>query len=139
MPETVRFGVSLDIELLDKFDALLKKMGYDNRSEAIRDLIREKMVQEEWETPTGEAFGVVFMVYEHEALSLDSRLTDLEHKFFKNIVSSVHVHLDEGNCLEVVVLRGQGKAVRSMGEKLISLRGVKYGKLGMGTVSQQSP
>ena len=139
MPGTVRFGVSLDIDLLDKFDALLKKMGYDNRSEAIRDLIREKLVQEEWEAPGAETFGVVFLVYEHETMSLDSRLTELEHKFFKSIISSMHVHLDEANCLELVVLRGPGKAVRSMGEKLVSMRGVKYGKLSMGTSGQKVP
>jgi len=132
MGETVRFGVSLDLDLLDQFDALIRRMGYDNRSEAVRDLIRDKLVQEEWETPAGDTFGVVFLLYDHEAMSLDSRLTDLEHRFLKNVVSSLHVHLDERNCLEVVVLRGTGKQVRSMGEKLVSVRGVKYGKLSMG-------
>ncbi len=136
MSDTVRFGVSLSIDLLDRFDALINKIGYESRSEAIRDLIREKLVEEEWEAPSEETFGVVFLVYDHHASSLDSRLTDAQHKFLGNVISSLHVHVDEHNCLEVVVLRGPGKQVRAMGEKLASMRGIKYGKLNMGTTDR---
>lgn len=136
MSETVRFGVSLDMTLLDRFDKLIGKMGYENRSEAIRDLIREKLVQEEWQAPAGETFGIAFLVYDHETLSLDKRLTDTQHKYLNNIVSSLHVHIDEHNCLEAVVLKGSGKTVRAIGEKLASMRGIKYGKLSMGTTGQ---
>jgi len=136
MSETVRFGVSLSMDLLDRFDQLLSRIGYDNRSEAIRDLIREKIVEEEWESPKEETFGVVFVVYDHHALSLDSRLTDVQHEFLDNIVADLHVHIDEQNCLEVVVVRGPGKRVRAIGERLISMRGIKYGKLNLGTSGQ---
>ncbi len=136
MAKTVRFGVSLDADLLDSFDALIRKMGYENRSEAIRDLIREKLVQEQWQEPAGETFGVVFLVYDHEALSMDRRLTQMQHKSLGNVVSTVHVHIDEHNCLEVVVLRGPGRQVRSIGEKLVSMRGVKYGKFNLGTTGR---
>ena len=136
MSDTVRFGVSLSMDLLDRFDALIRRMGYDNRSEAIRDLIREKLVQEEWEAPAGETFGAVLLVYDHENMSLDSRLTDLEHEHLEHIVSSLHIHIDQHNCLELVVLRGAGPDVRSVGEKLVSMRGIKYGKLNMGTTGK---
>jgi CopG family nickel-responsive transcriptional regulator len=137
MAETVRFGVSLDMDLLDGFDKLIRKMGYDNRSEAIRDLIREKIVQEEWQEPAGETFGIAFLVYDHEALSLDKRLTDTQHNHVGHIVSTLHVHIDESNCVEVVMLKGPGKTIRAIGEKLVSMRGIKYGKLTMGTTGQQ--
>ena len=133
MSETVRFGVSLKIDLLDRFDALIRKMGYENRSEAIRDLIREKLVQEEWEAPDEECFGVVFMVYDHHTMSLDHRLIEAQHKHVTHVISALHVHIDEHNCLEVVVLKGAGSEVRRIGEGLVSMRGVKYGRLNMGT------
>jgi len=131
--ETVRFGVSLDIDLLDTFDTLIKKMGYDNRSEAIRDLIREKLIEEEWQAPREETFAVVFLVYDHDAMSVDKRLTGAQHDHCDRVVSSLHVHVDERNCLEVVVLKGPGQEIRRLGENLVGMRGVKYGRLNMGT------
>lgn len=136
MSDLVRFGVSLDWELLDRFDDLIRGIGYDNRSEAIRDLIREKLIQEEWESPDEETFGVVFLVYDHHAMSVESRLTDIQHEDFAMVVSTLHVHIDEHNCLEVVVLKGASKGVRAMGQKLTSLKGVKYGKLNLGTTGK---
>jgi len=136
MSETVRFGVSLNINLLDRFDALIRRMGYENRSEAIRDLIREKLVQEEWQEPDGEAFGIVFLVYDHHTMSLDRRLLDLQHKYAAHVISSLHIHIDEHTCVEVVALRGNGQKVRSLGEKLVSMRGVKFGRLNLGTTGE---
>ena len=133
MGETVRFGVSLDIDLLDDFDALIKRMGYENRSEAIRDLIRDKLVQEEWRAPRDETFAAVFIVYDHDAMAVDKRLTNLQHEQFGRVVSCLHVHVDEHNCLEVIVLKGPGEEIRRLGEGLVGMRGVKYGKLNMGT------
>ena len=133
MSETVRFGVSLDAELLKQFDRLIAGMGYENRSEAIRDLIREKLVEEEWQAPHEETFAAAFIVYDHHTMSVADRLTDLQHEFFQNIVATLHVHIDQHNCLEVVAMRGTGERLRSLGERLVSLRGVKYGKLNMGT------
>lgn len=133
MSDTVRFGVSLDMPLLDDFDALIHGLGYENRSEAIRDMIREKLIREEWEAPDEETFGIVFLVYNHHEMSVDKRLTEEQHHSHGNVVSTLHVHIDEDNCLEIVVVKGQGKQVREFGEKLISMRGVKYGKINLGT------
>ncbi len=132
MSETVRFGVSLGLGLLDRFDGLIRKMGYENRSEAIRDLIRDKLVHEQWEEANGEAFGVVFLVYDPGLTGLDRRLMEIQHKFAGRVVSTLHVHIDEQNCLEVAVLRGPGPEVRTIGNRLVSMRGVKFGRLNMG-------
>jgi len=137
MGETVRFGVSLDIDLLDRFDALIEKMGYDNRSEAIRDLLREKLIEEEWQTPKEEVFGVVFLVYDHEAMSVHKRLTSVQHDHVGRVVSGLHVHMDEDNCLEVIVLKGPGQEIRGLGDSLVGMRGVKFGKLNMGTTGKK--
>jgi len=136
MSRTVRFGVSLNMDLLDRFDALIRKMGYENRSEAIRDLIREKLVEEEWQEPREECYGVVFLVYDHHTMNLDHRLVEAQHDHVEQIVSSLHVHIDEHNCMEVVVLRGPGAQVREVGEGLVSMRGIKFGKLNMGTTGK---
>ena len=137
MQKITRFGVSIDQKLLEHFDEKISSEGYLNRSEAIRDLIREKLIQEEWQAPAGETFGIAFLVYDHEALSLDRRLTDTQHDHIAHIVSTLHVHIDESNCVEVVMLKGPGKTIRAIGEKLVSMRGIKYGKLTMGTTGQQ--
>jgi len=137
MSQTVRFGVSLDSGLLDQFDELIKRMGYENRSEAIRDLIRDKLAREQWQAPTEETFAVVVLTYSHPAMSVHKRLTEAQHRRYDRVVSVLHVHIDEENCLEVVVLRGPGQEIRAFGEGLISMRAVRYGKLHMGTGSRQ--
>lgn len=137
MSDTVRFGVSLDMSLLDEFDDLIRGLGYDNRSEAIRDLIREKLVEEEWEAPDQEIFGIVFLVYDHHEMSVDKRLTEEQHHSHGNVISTLHVHIDENNCMEIVVLKGSGKDIRDFGRNLIAMRGVKYGKLNLGTTGRQ--
>ncbi len=136
MSDLVRFGVSLDVDLLDRFDELIGRMGYANRSEAIRDLFREKLVEQEWETPGKEIFGVVSIVYDHHTMEVHRRLTELQHRSYAQIISTMHVHIDHHNCLELIVLRGMGKEVRSLAEHLISLKGVKYGRLNMGTTGR---
>jgi len=133
MSDTVRFGVSLSLELLDQFDQLIKKLGYDNRSEAVRDLIRQKLVEEEWEAPDRQTFAIVSLVYNHHSMSLPSRLTELQHESYAQFIGSFHVHVDKSNCLEIIVMRGKGKDLRALGEKIIALKGVKYGTLNMGT------
>ena len=136
MSDTVRFGVSLSLELLDKFDELIRKLGYENRSEAVRDLIRRKLVEEQWEATSAKTFAAVFLVYDHHAMSVSTRLMDLQHGSYAQVIGSFHVHLDEHNCLEIVVVRGKGKELRELAEKMISLKGVKYGTLNMGTSGQ---
>ena len=136
MSDTVRFGVSVSLELLDKFDELLRKLGYENRSEAVRDLIRRKLVEEEWEAPNTKTFAAVLLIYDHHTMSVATRLMDLQHESYAQVIGSFHVHLDEHNCLEIVVVRGKGKELRDLAERMISLKGVKYGTLNMGTTGQ---
>ena len=127
MAETTRFGVSLDGALLDQFDRMIRRKGYTNRSEAIRDLIREGLVREQWELGTEEAVGTLTLVYNHEVRELADRLTDLQHAHFQSIVSTLHVHLDPHHCLEVLVLRGKADALKAIADRLIGTRGVKHG------------
>jgi CopG family nickel-responsive transcriptional regulator len=127
MPGVTRFGVSLEENLLTRFDRLLARKGYANRSEAIRDLIRESLVREQWETGTGEAVGTITLVYKHDTRDLADKLTDLQHAHFKTIVSTLHIHLDAHHCLEVLVLRGKAADLKSIADRLIGTRGVKHG------------
>ncbi|MDA8169968.1 MAG: nickel-responsive transcriptional regulator NikR [Nitrospiraceae bacterium] len=130
---TTRFGISLDEELLRRFDSIIKGKGYGSRSEAIRDLIRDSIVQEDVEEGGGEAVGAIILVYNHETRELADNLTDLQHHFHKAILSSLHVHLDEHNCLEVIVAKGPARDLKSIADRLIGTRGVKHGKLTLTT------
>ena len=126
-----RIGISLEEELLGQFDRLIAEKGYDNRSEAIRDLIRDSLVQREWaESPGREVkVAVVTLVYDHDSASLGQKLAHIQHEIHRAVVSALHVHLDPHNCLEVLVLRGRGRDVSAMGDELVSTKGVKYGKV----------
>ncbi len=136
MSELTRFGVSIDSELVKKFDQLITKIGYKNRSEAIRDLIRERLVQEEWQEEK-ETVGIISLVYNHEVRELTDTLTDIQHRYYNLIISSTHIHLDKHNCLEVVVVRGKSGLLKKIAEQLISTRGVKHGKLAMTTTGKE--
>ena len=133
-----RIGISLEVELLKQFDRLIADKGYVNRSEAIRDLIRDSLVQREWSESIGreERVAVVALVYDHDASSLVQKLAHIQHENHKAVVSSLHVHMDEHNCLEVLVLRGRASEVIAMGEGLVSTRGVKFGKVLPATTGQ---
>jgi len=122
-----RFGVSLDEHLLAQFDRVIARKGYTNRSEAIRDLIREILVREQWELGSDEVVGTLTLVYNHEVRDLTDKLTDLQHAHYKAIVSALHVHLDPHHCLEVLVLRGKAKELKSIADRLIGTRGVRHG------------
>lgn len=127
-----RIGISLDSALLEKFDRLIERRGYENRSEAVRDLIRDQLVQEEWSEErrdTAERVAVVALVYDHESSSLSQKLTHVQHEHHRAVVSALHVHLDAHNCLEVLILRGKAAEIMEMGEGLVSTKGVKYGKV----------
>jgi len=135
MSELIRFGVSIGSELLEKFDKLIGSKGYVNRSEAIRDLIRDYLVEHEWEEDV-ETMGAVTLVYDHHIHELSELLTSLQHEYHTMIISSMHIHIDEHNCLEVIVLKGKGNQVKSIADKLISTKGVKHGKLTMTTTGK---
>jgi CopG family transcriptional regulator, nickel-responsive regulator len=122
-----RFGVSMERDLLGRFDRLLGERGYNSRSEAIRDLVRKELVSEEWSEPKAEVIGTVSIVYEHHEHHLADALAELQHRHHESIVSSTHVHLDPHNCLEVIIVRGESARVRKIAHTLISTRGVKHG------------
>src|SRR5512137_158318 len=126
-----RIGISLEEDLLAQFDRLIAEKGYVNRSEAVRDLIRESLVQREWARDGGreERVAVVALVYDHDSASLAQKLAHIQHENHRAVVSALHVHLDPHNCLEVLVLRGRGRDVSAMGDGLVSTKGVKYGKV----------
>jgi CopG family nickel-responsive transcriptional regulator len=131
-----RFGISLDRVLLERFDRLIEKKGYSNRSEAIRDLIRDSLVMQEWESATVETVGTITIVYSHDTRELTDILMDLQHLYFHSIISSMHIHLDEHNCLEVIVLKGRAKDIKAIADRLIGTRGVKHGKLTVTTTGK---
>ena len=137
MGETIRFGVSLDSDLLDKFDVLCKEKSYQTRSEAIRDLIRSMLVQRQWENSDGEVAGTLTLVYDHHMSGLAQRLTEAQHDSHEVILSTMHVHLDHHNCLEVLVLKGPAEGIKALGQKLISTKGVKHGNLCLTTTGQE--
>ncbi len=132
----IRFGISLENPLLQRFDGLIRKKGYASRSEAIRDLIRDSLVMEEWESATAETVGTITIVYSHHTRELTDTLTDLQHRFFASIVSSMHIHLDGHNCLEVIVVKGKAREIKTIADKLIGTKGVKHGKLSVTTTGK---
>ncbi len=135
MSQVVRFGVSLEKELLDRFDKLIEEKDYSNRSEAIRDLIRENLVKKEW-TKGKEIAGAITLVYDHHKRELVNTLTDIQHDFHRLIISTQHIHLDHNNCLEIVVVRGKPKEVEKLSQKMRSTKGVKHGSLTMTTTGK---
>ncbi len=136
MSDITRFGVSLNSELLQKFDHLNETKGYKTRSEAIRDLIRDELVTQEWQDDSNkdaETVGVFSLVYDHHQNDLSQNLNAVQHEYLDVIISSTHVHVDHHNCLEVIILRGKSESIRNVSAKLGSTRGVKHGKLIMTT------
>lgn len=130
MDELVRFSVTMEADLLARFDALVARRGTRaNRSEAVRDLVRDALVENAVERPDTEIAGTITMVFDHHASDLSDKLNAIQHQFIHEIVSTVHVHLDNRNCLEVVVLRGPSARIRAIADTLLGTKGVKHGKL----------
>ena len=131
MSDLSRFSISTEDDLLQSFDQLIARQGYVNRSEAFRDLMRDALIKFKIEgsQQTGEVLGTLTLVYDHHASELSDKMNDLQHQFFNLIVSVLHVHVNHDDCMEVIVLRGEVGQVRSVSESLLTLRGVKHGKL----------
>ncbi len=129
MAELIRFGISMDSELLANFDELIGLKGYMNRSEAIRDLVRNALVEDQWSRADEEIVGTVTLVYDHQTRDLSDKLTEQQHSHHGAIISALHVHLDAHHCLEVVVVRGKAGDVKKLADELIGTKGVKHGKL----------
>ena len=129
MADLVRFGVSINKDLLEKFDRLVVQKGYSNRSEAIRDLIRNQLVELEWQDEDQDVAGTITLVYDHHVRGLSSQLLEVQHGYHDLIVSTMHLHLDHYNCLEVLAVKGLVREIRQAAQELISVRGVKHGRL----------
>jgi CopG family nickel-responsive transcriptional regulator len=138
MSTLVRFGVSIEDDLLAQFDAQIEEKGYTNRSEAIRDLIRAQIVEQEWQTGK-DTVATVTLVYDHHTRDLTGQLTHLQHSFTGEIKSVLHIHLDHHNCLEVLVVQGEGGLLKAFADKLGSIRGVKHSTLTMATTGKSIP
>jgi CopG family nickel-responsive transcriptional regulator len=132
MADLVRTGVSLEKELLEKFDAAIHRKGYQNRSEAIRDLIREHLVEEAAEE-NKVIVGTLTMVYDHHQPNLSAKLIEAQHAAASKVLAATHVHLDHHHCLEVVILKGRSGEVRRLADRILSLRGVEHGRLAVAT------
>ncbi|MBY0522231.1 MAG: nickel-responsive transcriptional regulator NikR [Gemmataceae bacterium] len=129
MPDLTRVSISLESALLEAFDRHIAAKSYATRSEAIRDLIRDRLIQDEAHQEGGEQVAVVTLVYDHHARELANRLIDKQHHHHELVVSSMHVHLGERNCLEVTVLRGDAHKVRHLGDELLATKGVLHGEM----------
>lgn len=128
MAELERFTISIDCRLLKKFDERNDERGYANRSEAIRDLIRNCLVEEKVKKTNEKIAATVTLIYDHHKRELMDKLTEIQHHHGKLVIASTHIHLDNNNCLEVVILRGQNKEVQQLAENMLAEKGVKHGK-----------
>jgi CopG family nickel-responsive transcriptional regulator len=126
-----RIGVSIDSELLRRFDTFIAEKGYENRSEAFRDLIRDRLISAVSVAANTLVVGTVTLIYDHHTRLLPEKLTDLQHEYHDVVISTLHAHLDHDNCLEVILLRGKSKEVQSLADRLISTKGVQHGRLVM--------
>ena len=136
MSTITRFGISMDSKLLERFDTFISKHGYSNRSEAFRDLVRDRLVMDEWKDDEIETIGTITIIYDHHKRELQERLTKHQHEHHEAMISMMHVHLDHRNCLEVLAVRGKAKDIRKIADDLISTKGVKHGKLVMTTTGE---
>lgn len=129
MEKVIRFGVSIEPELINKFDKSIKKEGYTSRSEAIRDIIRKKLIKEKIQDPNSEVIGTLTIVYDHHVHNLNEKLLDIQHEHHKEILTTTHIHIDHNNCLEILVLKGKTKNIQGLSDNIISIKGIKHGEL----------
>jgi CopG family nickel-responsive transcriptional regulator len=131
MAELSRIGIAIDDNLLTRFDRFIAKQGYTNRSEAFRDLIRDRLVTAAVETPETQVVGTITLIYDHHSRLLPEKLTSLQHDHHGLIISTTHVHLDHNTCLEVLVVKGASKQVQKLADLLVGTKGVQHGRLVM--------
>jgi len=131
MERVDRIGVSLDKELLSEFDKFIDGRGYQSRSEAIRDLVRQRISEDKLENPTSNAVATVCLVYDHHAANLMKKLTSLQHNHLLQAISSTHIHISQHDCLEMIVLKGRIGQIKKVADSMISLKGVKLGKINL--------
>lgn len=141
MPKTnrlIRFGVSMEQDLLREFNSLCASKGYENRSEAIRDMVRNLLIESKLKEENTEGVGTLTLVYNHHHRELEEKLTEYQHHHMNAIISTVHVHLTPHLCLEVLLLRGKAKEIKKVADGLIATKGVQHGKLVLTAVGRGS-
>lgn len=131
MGDLSRIGIALDSELLKRFDHSIEKSGYTNRSEAFRDLIRDRLVREQTASPQAQVVGTVTLIYNHHACGVTEKLTEAQHEHHDLVISASHAHLDRDSCLEVLIVHGKAARVQHFADLLIGLKGVEHGRLVM--------
>jgi CopG family nickel-responsive transcriptional regulator len=136
MSELVRFGVSLEKRLLERFDALNREKKYTNRSEALRDMIRRELVQRSW-SEGREVAGAITLIYDHHTRDLMAKVTDIQHDFQTLIISTQHIHLDHHHCLEIIAARGKAEEVQKLADALTAVKGVRHGTLSMSSTGKE--
>jgi CopG family nickel-responsive transcriptional regulator len=129
MNKVTRFGVSIEEGLISEFDRLIKKKGYTNRSEALRDIIREKLISEHIGSTSGIVFGSITFIYDHHQRMLEKNLNNIQHDFHHYIIATTHAHVSHDECLEVVIVKGEANKLRELSDRLLSLKGVNHGTL----------
>ena len=137
MSKIERVGVSLDKKLLSEFDSLIDKQGYTNRSEAIRDLIRDSLSKEQLTNLSASAVAGVFLVYDHHSTKLSNKLVKLQHNHLLHVITSIHVHLDHDNCMEVIILKGKVKEIENLANNIAALKGVKLSRMNLMSTGQE--
>ena len=131
MDKMQRVGISIEDDLLSKFDELIEEQSYANRSEALRDLIRDKLMVAELEKPNTSAIAAIFVVYDHHSSQLSQKLIQLQHSQLLKTISSMHVHIGHHDCLEVILLRGKVRQIKKLSDKIVALKGVKLGRVNL--------
>jgi CopG family transcriptional regulator, nickel-responsive regulator len=134
-----RIGIAIDSDLLARFDRYIARQGYTNRSEAFRDLVRDRLVTVTTEDPRALVVGTVTLVYDHHSRLLPEKLMDLQHEHHEVVLCTTHAHLDHDTCLEVVILRGESKRIQKLADLLIGAKGVQHGRLVMSTPTTHLP
>lgn len=139
MEELARFGISIPRELLKAFDEYIERKHYANRSEAIRDLIRQKLVEEEWRESKEEVAGVITYLYDHHKRELADKLLDIQHDYYDKIITSQHLHVDHERCLEIILVKGKANEIKELADKIQALKGVLHLNLALTTLGKQIP
>lgn len=130
MSELIRFGVSIDADLLENFDRLIAEKNYANRSEALRDMIRDALIQQKIESQSDvQSLGSLTLIYDHHAKNLSNEMGEIQHKFYQNILSVNHIHVSHDDCMEIIALKGVVADIVELSNSLLSLKGIKHGKL----------
>jgi len=139
MEELARFGVSIPKELLKAFDDYIERKHYANRSEAIRDLIRQKLVEEEWKESKEDVVGVITYIYDHHKRELADKLIEIQHDHYSKIITTQHIHVDHDRCLEVVLVRGKANEIKELADKIQALKGVLHLNIALTTLGKSLP